>query len=448
MPNPYGSNYFSTPPLPVNNLVYSVPPGTAGTSSQVTVATSSGTVVAATKLNYLPATQQFSVNGVLADGVYDSRRDLYYFTDVNQIRVFSLAERAWQTPWPIPAPAGSYGPQRLMGLALSPDGSKLAIADPGAIAVYLVNPDQPASVQSFALAAKIGGYPNAVEPLDPVVTNNGVVYYTTVNEEGTGGTGLYLLNTNTGVLTVPPNAPGTVNYDDQYSRLSLSSDGSRVYFNIEGNVGYYNIATQTAVSASANAEDISLGTEDFVLSPNQETIFASGLVLDSDLNNLGMQALDLAESLDANYVFGSAMSADGSLVFQPGDGFIDVVDGRTGSFRARVSLPFALSPNFRALISNQRDSNLVAITGATGNGIAVIDLNSLPEPQPLPYPLLKGGSPLRGLNAASSLATPGSGKREPRASRVAPRIRHPSSALPLPNRRAPANYQGMLPSPK
>lgn len=446
--NPYGANYFSTPPLPVNNLVYSVPPGTAGTSSQVTVATSSGTTVAATKLNYLPATQQFSVDGMLADGVYDSKRNLYYFTDVNQIRVFSPATMAWQTPWPIATPTGSYGPQRLMGLALSPDGSKLAIADPGAIAIYLVNPDQPASVQTFALAAKLGVYPNAVEPLDPVVTNSGMVYYTTVNEEGTGGTGLYMLNTTTGALMATPNAPITTSYDDQYSRLSLSSDGSRVYFNIEGNVGYFNIATQTVVYASADAEDISLGTEDFVLSPNQESIFASGLVLDSDLNNLGMQTLDLAESLDANYVFGSAMSADGSLVFQPGDGFIDVVDGRTGSFRARVSLPFTLSPNFRALISNQTDSNLVAITGPTGNGIAVIDLNSLPEPQPLPYALRKGGGPLRASTAAPSLLTPRTGKRRPRASRVAPGIRRPSSALLLSNPGAHANDQVMLPSPK
>ena len=43
---------------------------------------------------------------------------------------------------PIPSPAGAYGPQRLLALALSPDGSKLAISDAGAIAVYVLNPDQ------------------------------------------------------------------------------------------------------------------------------------------------------------------------------------------------------------------------------------------------------------------------------------------------------------------
>jgi hypothetical protein len=429
--SPYGSNYFSTPPLPVNNLLYTVPPGTAGVASPVSVTTNDGTVAASSGLTYLPATQQYPVDGVLVDGVYDAKRDLYYFTDANQIRVFSLAKGAWQTPIAIPAPAGAYGPQRLFGLALSPDGSKLAIADPGAIAIYLINPDQPAAVQSFALAAKLGLQSTAAEPLDPVVTNDGMVYYTTLNANpNSGGFGLYLLNTNTGALTVLPNAPDWGVYDP-YSRLALSSDGTRVYFNFQGSVGYFDVPTQTIYYAPSNNEVIGQGTEDFVLAPNQETIFAAGVVMDSTLNNLGLQVLDVAESIDANYVFGSAISADGSLIFQPGDGLIDVLDGYTGSFRARVSVPFTLSPNYRALVSNQQNSQLVAITGATGNGIAVINLNALPEPQPVTYAISESERPMREPAPASSRVLSMTGKPAPRASRVAPRIRHLPSALLL-----------------
>jgi hypothetical protein len=146
-----------------------------------------------------------------------------------------------------------------------------------------------------------------------------------------------------------------------------------------------------------------------------------------------LQTLDLAESVDASYVFGSAISADGSLIFQPGDGLIDVFDGRTGSFRSRVSVPFTLSPNYRALISNQQDSRLVAITGTTGNGIAVIDLNSLPEPQPLTYAFSKGKRLMREPAPASLHQLSIADKPELRASRVAPRIRHLPSALQLHN---------------
>ena len=54
-------------------------------------------------------------------------------------------------------------------------------------------------------------------------------------------------------------------------------------------------------------------------------------------------------------------------------------------FRTRVALPFALSANYDALVSDGQDNVLVAITGQNGNGIAVIDLTSLPEALPLPY---------------------------------------------------------------
>jgi hypothetical protein len=175
------------------------------------------------------------------------------------------------------------------------------------------------------------------------------------------------------------------NYADPDDRIALSSDGSRVYFNVEGEVGYFDTVAQELIYAPSDYEDIGQGSEDLVLGANQTRLFAGGLTMDSNLNNLGLQTLDTAEQVDADYVYGAALSSDGSLLFQPGVNSVDVFDGNTGSFRARVSLPFQLSPNFRALVSNNQDSTLVAITGATGNGIAVIDLNSLPEPQPLSY---------------------------------------------------------------
>lgn len=78
------------------------------------------------------------------------------------------------------------------------------------------------------------------------------------------------------------------------------------------------------------------------------------------------------------------MSPDGSLLFQPNSHSIDVFDGNTGAFRSRISLPMTLSSSYRALVSDGKDSVQVAITG-TGDGIAVIDLRSLVEPDPIPY---------------------------------------------------------------
>jgi len=428
-PNPFISTYFTAPPLPTNTLLYTVPPGTAGTNASITVSNSSGTTTAPTKITYLPALQQYPVAGQLADGVYDPRRNVYYFTDVNQVRVFSLAQGAWKASIPIPAPKGAYGPQRLFGIALSPDGSKLAISDPGAIAIYIVNPDQPSSIQSFPYAAQIGYYAASEEPADVAVTNNGTVYFTTYDLVGDGAIVFYYLNPTTGLVSpVPGNLQGG-NYDNPDSHLALSTDGSRVYFNIEGGVGYFDTVAGKIIFAPSNSEDIGQGGEDLVLCANQSSLFAAGMIMDSNLNNLGLQALDNAESVDADYMYGAALSSDGSLLFQPGTQFIDVFDGRTGSFRARISLPVQLSPNFRALVSNNLDSNLVAITGATGNGIAVIDLNSLPEPEPLPY-ITAQTSPVvsRARPAAASMAARGSAQTLTGFPR-APRISHRRSTL-------------------
>ena len=86
-----------------------------------------------------------------------------------------------------------------------------------------------------------------------------------------------------------------------------------------------------------------------------------------------------------SYVYGEKLSPNGSLLFQPTTSGIDVVDARLGNLLTRISLPVNLSPNYDALVSDGKDNVLVAITGTNGDGIAVIDLSSIPEPSPLPY---------------------------------------------------------------
>jgi hypothetical protein len=252
------------------------------------------------------------------------------------------------------------------------------------------------------------------------------VYFATFNNDGDGG-GTLKLDTSTGQFTSIPT--GGVTIGDTDLRVMLSADGTRLYYNVEGVAGYYDTVTGQTIGAPVQDSDVGQSSDEVVLAPNQTRLFVNGFMTDSNLNNLGFQTLDNAEAIDAQYLYGGAFSADGSLFFQPGVQFIDVFDGRTGDFRARVSLPVPLSPNFRALVSDGEDSRLVAITGSTGNGIAVINLNSLPEPQPLPY---IAATP--GLVRASTRWQPGSSelRRAAPALPGQPRIRmipHISSSL-------------------
>lgn len=433
MPNPLGIAYFAAPPTPTNALQYTVPRGVAGESEPITVSTDNGSNTATTKLTYLPAGQRYAVDGQLADGIYDPKRDVYYFTDVSQIRVFSLTKGKWLKPIPIPAPKGAHGHQRLFSLALSPDASKLAVSDPGAIAIYLLDPDKPSSIRSFAYASQIFD-PLTEEPSGVAVTDSGTVYFATFDLDGDGGSGyLYSLDPSTAKVSqvsgLYTNASLPTEGPDPSGRLAITADGSRIYFNDAGILGYVDTASGSFVLPELNSGIIGTGDYELAMCANQARLFTEGILTDSNLNSLGVQVLDAAESVDATYIYGAALSADGSLLFQPATHAIDVFDGRTGSFRARVSISDQLSPNFRALVSNNRDSRLVAITGQTGDGIAVIDLNPLPEPAPLPY-ISTEAAPLAPFRH-SLPKRPGapSGNRIGTTSMLGQRIRRQSSQL-------------------
>jgi hypothetical protein len=148
--NVYG---IEGPPFILQAVAYTVPPGVAGSSADIEVTTPSGSTTLAGGMHYLPAAQKYPLPGAaLAQGIYDSKRNLYYFTDAGEIRVFSRSQGQWQAPIAVPAaPAGST--HRLWGIALSPDASKLAVSDTGDTMIYLIDPDTPASVQSFAMPA-------------------------------------------------------------------------------------------------------------------------------------------------------------------------------------------------------------------------------------------------------------------------------------------------------
>ena len=370
---------LAAPPFPLQAIFYTVPAGVVGVVD-VTVSTSAGTAAARSSFSYLPPLQKFVFNGsVLAQGIYDPHRDLYYFTDRSQIQVFSLPQGKVLTPINIPPPAGAT--QRLWGLSLSPDGTKLAIADIMAEVIYLLDPSNPSSVKTFAVNPVGGG--NFMEPVGVAVSNAGIVYCTVAVPGISGANGFLKLDTNTGTIT-PYNIedPGFVT--DTQLRTVLSADGARVYFNDDGYIFYVDTATDKIFSTTVDP-GCCYGNYDLTLSSNQTQLEATFYLYDSNLDPQSFYALNDREILNTAYVYGAKLSPDGSLLFQPSVTGVDVLDGRLGSLRDRISLPLSLSENYDALVSDGKDNILLAITGQSGNGIAVLDFTSVSEPPPLPY---------------------------------------------------------------
>ena len=372
-PNAYG---LSSPPFLLESISYTIPAGAVGSAS-VTVSNNIGTANQAGAMTYLPATQQFPLAGAqLAQGIYDPYNAQYYFTDANQVQVFSLAQGSWLSPIPIPALAGTT--QRLWGIALSPDGSHLAISDVMAGVIYTLNPSTPSTVSTYSIkSTNPAGI--VTNPSGLAISDAGIVYFTVVVSGGDGFDSFFKLDTSTGTVTdygiTGPGGPL-----DSNLRIVIGSDNSRVYFNSDG----YVYAIATATDKIAYQRLIQVGDYDMSLAANQQQLEATSYFFDADLDPESFYAMNDREALNVTYVYGAKLDAAGSLEFQPATNGIDVLDGRLGNLLTRIALPLPLSTNYDALVNNGTDNTLIAIAGATGNGIAVLNLNSIAAPVPLP----------------------------------------------------------------
>ncbi len=417
--NPYGDYQ----PTPIESVSFTVPPGTAGSSADIAVSSQSGTTTLSAGMQYLPAVQQIPLTGaVLAQGIYDATRDLYYFTDAAEIRVYSRSEAQWLAP--IQAPAAPSGlTHRLWGIALSPNGSQLAVSDASAGMVYLINPDATSSVQSFNLNP-LGFQGNPINAAGLAVSDGAVIYVTT-------SAGELKIDAGTGQISnYGVNALG----NSLMSRAAISGDNSRVFFNEEGEVFSVDTATDTMEYASIDPT-CCYGDDDLTLASGQTTVEATSYLYDLNLNAESYLAPNDREAVSASYVYGTKLSPDGTLLFQPTTNGIDVYDGRLGTFRERIALPFALSQNFDALVSDGQDNVLIAITGQTGSGIAIVDLSSLSEPPALAYEASRHGQPSNvGGHEQPMPSAPNANVLRPARSAIAvPRtsIRHVTNAVVL-----------------
>jgi streptogramin lyase len=249
------------------------------------------------------------------------------------------------------------------------------VSDAGSSHIYTLNPDVPAAaVSSFAL-------PNTVsdageEPCGLAITDSGIVYYASFSSGFTGTWAIHKLDTSTGTVTDYQTLQDGALSEDAFTRMFLTTDNARVFGNMAGLV----FSIDTATDTFSFNPTLQFGSDyELTLSSNQTWMSAAEFLMDTNLNPESYVVYVDRNVWNQSAVYGEKVSPDGNLLFSPLLNAIDVIDGRLGTLRARIALPFMLSANYDALVDDGRDNVLIAITGQTGDGIAVIDLTSLPE---------------------------------------------------------------------
>ena len=357
-------------PFPMEAVLFTVPSGTAGQSVDVKITTVNGSATATAAFQYVPAVQSYPLAGVsLMQGTQDPNRGVLYFTDQSRIDVFSPAGAQSLTSITIPYADIS---SRLYGVALSPDGNTLAVSDAGDSRIYVLNPGSPQTVQSFNVSEQLSDY----EPGGLAVTNSGMVYYATFNTQGYGNTAFHKLNTANGSIKdfLLIEDVGQ-NGDDAFIRVLLSPDGSHVYVNENGHAWILD-TTDDSLTQGLQVT-IDEGSVEMAISGDGTALATANFLTDASLNALTQVGYVDRDVWLPVAVYGQKLTTNGSSLFQPLTNGIDVIDGTTGLLNYRVALPLQIANVYDALVVDNADSLLFAITPT---GIAQINLSSLPLP--------------------------------------------------------------------
>jgi hypothetical protein len=365
--------YAEPEPFNTDELMFTIPSGIAGTAEDLTITTPSGSVTMPGAIHYIHPVKKFPLSDTLQGGIYDSRRDLYYFTGVSKIEVLSVAKGGWQTPISL---AGTSASSLFVGIAESPDGSKLAVSDETGQAIYILDPDNPIAVQRFAMpASSLPGFPSPGKPTGIAVTNDGKVYFVATD---TTAAAVHCWNSTTGSLT----DIGSWNSgaSGNFYHVFLSPDGSRLYVNAMGLVYFVDLVSGQVTNSLTfhnTGPGLASITPDFSISKDGSTLEVSGFFSDQSLNAFMQPYYNEWETWYANTLNGLKLNGDGTIVFQALADGIDLLSRNTGRLLYRVQIPEGPSDNLDPMVLGNGNNVLAVITNS---GVSIVDTSSLPIP--------------------------------------------------------------------
>jgi hypothetical protein len=386
-------------PFSLERITLQTPPGSSGKTDLV-LAAPAGSATSPKAFQYLQSVQSYSKPAFNRFLLYDPQRQRLYLSNVDHIDVFDLQLN--EVVLQLYPPGGPPPNAGLRGLALTPDGSQLIVADFGAQNVYLIDP-----VKATGTTVSVGGVPGFTNsgPARVAATSTQTVFVGLSGEGGSSGACsmcLAQLDLTASPPTIQPASQPEVASLTGAPLVQSSASGDQVFLAFGsapgGPLAFWNASTPNQfVTSAADASTSDLGTASdgtmFALQSNGTTeIHAADLSLAAVPTSA-----ELAQIPGRTFVPGMTLHPSGALIYQPfltgppgGAGVrggVDILDAHSGVLRLRLFLPQQFMTDVDALhasflTTDENGQRLFAITSTDGTAqntaVTVAQLAAVP----------------------------------------------------------------------
>ena len=365
--------------FPEVDIKVNLPAGSPGLTD-VTVSTANGTATLPKAFHFLQGVTDYPSADTFEAILYDRFRKQIYLSAGDHVDVFSVSSGKFLVPFQLPSVNGF---KQFAGMALTPDGSQLVVANLRDGSVAIVNPDSPAGAKAAAVAPSFPGTdgpPCYIGPAYVATTSNGKAFvvfggFSAINC-GPGGP-VYELDLSTLAVSSPPYGCGNGSF------VSSTRDGSILAFGGSISAGgvwaLYNAATNSCVSGSFYQPYGAAASGD-------GNLFAAGFrITDVQANVLNLMALpdpyypgQFVGAPLGNSVLPQMeekMNDSGSLLYVPFANSVDILDMQHATLRRRVSLQEQIPQVADALAIDPAGKSIFLITN---KGLTLVDLDATP----------------------------------------------------------------------
>ena len=361
----------------LNTVSLTTPPGMPGWAD-VTVTTPYGTTTLAKGYQYLASANVLPLSGALNQVIYDRKRRRLYVSNGTSNLVHVISADSEQLITSIPVPSGP------VGLALTPDGTRLAVVSAGNGTVSVLDPNQFKVVQTYSVltASDTNSGCGGVALGDAAAGSHGMLVTIDCTNSLIGGD-LHYLDLNTGSLS----CVGLAGCDSTGTSMGVlgsfsvasSLDGNLIVTGYYGGASLFNMTTNSFVSGGYAGDSVTINDDSNVLGldagVHDTRFFLKAALQDVDFLDAGF--------LSPYNIAGAKYSPSGSLYFLPEAPLsgvsppesVDVFDVHRQRLALQVALPEPLVAGLNSMCLDEIGSKMFALSQS---GITIAQLAAVP----------------------------------------------------------------------